>query len=99
MYYFFIINYCRNLNFEKAYCYYRLNQHTEALNIINKLEGNLTDPIKELKAQILYRLENYPECVDLYFDIIKNNSDDYDNIRQANLSAALVYLDRAGVVS
>lgn len=90
---------CRNLNFEKAYCHYRLNQHAEALKIIIDVEGDLDDPIKELKAQILYRLENYPECVNLYREIIKNNSDDYDNIRQANLSAALVCLDNSNVVS
>lgn len=76
-----------------------MNQHNEALNIIDKVEGELSESLKELKAQILYRLEKYPECVNLYRDIIKNSSDDYDNIHQANLSAALVYLDESSVVS
>jgi len=31
---------------------------------------------KELKAQILYRLEQYDDSYDVYRDILKNSSDD-----------------------
>lgn len=70
-----------------------MNKHNEALEIINSLENNLNYNLKELKAQVLYRLENYSECVKLYRDIIKNTSDEYEDEHQTNMSAALVFLD------
>lgn len=48
--------------------------------------------LKELKAQVLYRLEQYEECFDAYRDVIKNSSDDYENEREANLSAVVANL-------
>lgn len=42
--------------FEKAYCLYRLNRTQEALAVLNK-EPNPDAKHKELKAQILYRME------------------------------------------
>lgn len=46
----------RDLILEKAYSHYRLNQVQEALKTVNSAT-NLTFQLKELKAQILYRLE------------------------------------------
>lgn len=46
----------RGLVFEKAYSQYRLNQPQEALKTVNA-SSNLSLKLKELKAQILYRLE------------------------------------------
>lgn len=43
--------------------------------------------LKELRAQILYRLENYEECFEAYENIIRNVTDDYEEERQTNLSA------------
>lgn len=91
--------YFRSLQFEQAYCYYRLNKHNEALEIINSLGNNLNYNLKELKAQVLYRLEDYSECVKLYRDIIKNTSDEYEDEHQTNMSAALVFLDKDETVS
>jgi signal recognition particle subunit SRP72 len=51
----------RNFPFEKAYCQYRLNQPEEALDTI-KAAGTLDQKLKELKAQVLYRLEEYEHC-------------------------------------
>lgn len=85
----------RNLHFEKAYCFYRLNNNTEALKIIDELGPDLNYQVKELKAQILYRTENYEECAKLYRDIIKNTNDDYEDERQTNLAAALSFLDKS----
>lgn len=82
-----------DLVFEKAYCYYRVNKHKEALDIIEQNEERADLRIKELKAQILYRLERFPESASLYQDIIKNTNDDYDDERHTNLSAVSVYLD------
>lgn len=50
---------------------------------------NPTLRIKELKAQILYRLEKYEECFAVYRDIIKNSHDDYEEERETNLAAVL----------
>jgi signal recognition particle subunit SRP72 len=48
----------RELVFEKAYCQYRLNQPQDALKTLNAATS-LSLELKELKAQILYRLERY----------------------------------------
>lgn len=48
----------RELVFEKAYCQYRLNQPHDALKTLNAATS-LSSQLKELKAQILYRLERY----------------------------------------
>lgn len=80
----------RNLIFEKAYTQYRLNQPGEALKTIKG--APLDAKLKELKAQILYRLENYDECFELYRDIIKNATDDYEDERESNLAAVMANL-------
>lgn len=50
------IPFYRTFSFEKAYCLYRLNRSEEALQLINE-ESDHTSNFKELKAQILYKLE------------------------------------------
>lgn len=55
--------------------------------------------IKELKAQVLYRLERYEECFAVYRDIIKNSHDDYEEERETNLAAVLGNLAIEGSVS
>lgn len=82
---------CRDLIFEKAYCYYRANKHEDALKTIEQNDDPDNLRIKELKAQILYRLENFTEAAQIYEEIIKNTNDDYEDERQTNLCAALVY--------
>ncbi|XP_011300118.1 signal recognition particle subunit SRP72 [Fopius arisanus] len=84
-----------NLDFEKAYCLYRLNQVSEALKVVSSIQ-NLSLKTKELKAQILYRLEKYEDCFSVYRDIIKNSSDDYEDERETNLAAVLVHLTAEG---
>ncbi|XP_064465558.1 signal recognition particle subunit SRP72-like isoform X2 [Ornithodoros turicata] len=77
--------------FEKAYCLYRLNKIKEAWKIL----GNIPNPsfkVKELKAQVLYRLENYQECFDVYRDLIKNSEDEYEEERETNLAAVIACL-------
>ncbi len=54
---------------------YRLNETAKALEVINKAK-NPEVKQKELKAQILYRLEKYDESYAVYRDILKNTSDD-----------------------
>ncbi|XP_041476558.1 signal recognition particle subunit SRP72-like [Lytechinus variegatus] len=84
-------NVASGLSFEKAYCQYRLNKIPEALSTIR----NVSDPspkLQELLGQVLYRLEQYSECVNVYKNLIKNTSDDYEEERQTNLSAVIAGL-------
>lgn len=85
--------YLQNLIFEKSYCYYRLNKHEDALKAIEKSEGEIDYRTKELKAQILYRLEDYQEANAIYQEVIKNTDDEYEEERLTNLYATMVYLD------
>uniref|UniRef100_T1GRN0 Signal recognition particle subunit SRP72 n=1 Tax=Megaselia scalaris TaxID=36166 RepID=T1GRN0_MEGSC len=76
------------LPFEKAYCEYRLNQPEKALATIDSCNVNpLPVNLKELRAQVLYRLEKFNESLELYKDLMKNTSDDYDDERKTNFSA------------
>lgn len=52
-------NNLNHLVFEKAYCQYRNNASEKALKTIEAVdEKQLTSNLKELKAQIFYRLVN-----------------------------------------
>ncbi|KAL3290204.1 hypothetical protein HHI36_023563 [Cryptolaemus montrouzieri] len=86
-----------SLIFEKAYCHYRINQHEEALKVIEKSSEVDDNRIKELKAQVLYRLEKYDDASKLYQDILKNSDDDYEDERNTNLSATLLYSKESSV--
>lgn len=83
----------QDLIFEKAYCYYRANKPDLALKTIDSSEKELDFRCKELKAQILYRLEQYHDSANFYHEIIKNmHDDDYEDERYTNLSAVMVHL-------
>ncbi|CAH1153398.1 unnamed protein product [Phaedon cochleariae] len=85
--------YLQGLIFEKSYCYYRVNKPGDALQVIEASEQELDFRVKELKAQILYRVEDFESSVAIYHDVIKNiHNDDYEDERYTNLSAAMVYL-------
>lgn len=76
--------------FEKAYCEYRLNQPEKSLNTIDSCNlSPLPINLKELRAQVLYRLEQFDESLELYKDLMKNASDDYDDERKTNFSAVV----------
>uniref|UniRef100_A0A0A9WRU6 Signal recognition particle subunit SRP72 n=2 Tax=Lygus hesperus TaxID=30085 RepID=A0A0A9WRU6_LYGHE len=81
----------KGLEFEKAYAFYRLNKVDEALKVLDSVE---TPELKhnELRAQVLYRLEKFEDCFNLYRDVIKQTSDDFDEERQTNLAAIIVNL-------
>jgi signal recognition particle subunit SRP72 len=88
------------LLFEKAYCEYRLNRSDIALRTIESANLNpLPANLKELKAQVLYRMEQFDECFNLYKDIVKNSSDDYEEERTTNLSAVVANMSIEGTVS
>eukprot|EP00058_Branchiostoma_floridae_P022788 XP_002608278.1 hypothetical protein BRAFLDRAFT_115079 [Branchiostoma floridae] len=76
------------LKFERAYSLYRLNRTQEALEVIKKIP----EPdyrIKELLGQVLYRLEQHDECLELYRDLIRNSQDEFDEERETNLAAVV----------
>ncbi|KAK8389393.1 hypothetical protein O3P69_008856 [Scylla paramamosain] len=77
------------LAFEKAYCEYRLNKVADAFQTIQGAAQS-TPKVLELQAQILYRLERYDECHEVYRDIIRTTSDDFDMERETNMTAVLV---------
>lgn len=63
------------------------------MKTIEQSEEEIDLRTKELKAQILYRLENFEEASQIYHEIIKNTNDDYEDERYTNLSAVMVYLE------
>ncbi|XP_025107993.1 signal recognition particle subunit SRP72-like [Pomacea canaliculata] len=79
------------LQFEKAYCEYRLNRTEQALSTLRSVT-NLDVRTKELLAQVLYRLEQYQECYTLYKDLLKNTQDEFDAERQTNMAAVVAAL-------
>jgi signal recognition particle subunit SRP72 len=60
---------------------YRLNETSKALEAINKAK-NPELKHKELKAQILYRLEKFDDSYSVYRDILKNTSDDEFEVQE-----------------
>ncbi|XP_064415499.1 signal recognition particle subunit SRP72 isoform X2 [Latimeria chalumnae] len=79
------------ISFEKAYCEYRLNRTENALKTIEGANQQ-TDRLKELYAQVLYRMERYTDCLAVYRDLIRNSQDDYEEERKTNLSAVVASL-------
>lgn len=80
------------LIFEKAYCEYSLNRVDNCLETLTKLDEEDTRRKNELTAQALYKKELYEDCYNVYVDLIKNVSDDFENERSTNLTAALAAL-------
>ncbi|XP_017787201.1 PREDICTED: signal recognition particle subunit SRP72 isoform X2 [Nicrophorus vespilloides] len=80
--------------FEKAYCLYRTNNPQDALNMLNDVP-NPDHRILELKAQVLYRLEQFDEAANVYQNIFRNAPDDeYEEERQTNLGAVVSSLNQ-----
>jgi len=84
-----------DLIFERAYCEYRLNRIEDAHNTLTNVKRDLDEREQELLAQVLFKLEKFSECVDLYRTLIKTNPDGDQSTRQANYIAALAMLKLA----
>ena len=107
-----------DLDFEVAYCHYRLNDPRKALSV---LEGVANPQVRfmilstyflsfyfkihsqvkhsDLKAQVLYRLEEFEQCYGVYKDLIKSTDDNYDTERMTNLSAVTANMaDKSKIV-
>ena len=82
----------KNFHLEQAYCQYRLNNVEESLKCLNGKDVSDDLGANELKAQTLYRIENFDDCYSSYVDLIKNSNDDYEDERMVNLAAVIVGL-------
>ncbi|CAD6196607.1 unnamed protein product [Caenorhabditis auriculariae] len=81
--------------FEKAYIYYRqgeLDQAEEQLATCDKEDFRAL----ELKAQIYYKQEKFQEAFDIFRHLLKNFSDDSDELRRANYLAVQTRLEAQG---
>ncbi|XP_064630339.1 signal recognition particle subunit SRP72-like [Lineus longissimus] len=81
------------LMFEKAYCEYRLNRTRDAL-VTLRFSQSEDLRLKELMAQVLYRLEEYDECYEVYKDLVKHSMDDFEYERETNMSAVMAALQQ-----
>ncbi|KNE66685.1 hypothetical protein AMAG_11185 [Allomyces macrogynus ATCC 38327] len=69
--------------FERAYCLYRLNRLDEALVVVDGLDQDDAN-VQQLKAQILYRLEEWDTCLALHDAMVEampEDHPDYDDLR------------------
>ncbi|CAI5442781.1 unnamed protein product [Caenorhabditis angaria] len=84
-----------NVSFEKAYIFYRQGDLDQALK---ELENCEKDDIRalELKAQIYYKQENFTEAYEIFRFLLKNHSDDSDELRRANYLAVQARLEAQG---
>merc|ERR1719244_707417 len=81
-----------DLKFEEAYCHYRMNDPRKALTLLDEY-ANPQVKHRELRAQVLYRLEQFEDCFSVYRDIIRSSDDDkYETERKTNLSAVTAQL-------
>ena len=78
----------RPYHFEKAYCLYRLERYGESRKTLESLPQE-EERVKELLAQIAYRLEDYDRASAVYSSLVRECSDEFDNERKANYAAAL----------
>ncbi|VDN22911.1 unnamed protein product [Gongylonema pulchrum] len=81
--------------FEKAYVLYRLNEDAAALETLNKAPPD-DYRCAELRAQLLYRAEKFEEASKIFMMLLKEYSDDYDEVRRTNLIATIAQLQAGG---
>ncbi|ODM98392.1 Signal recognition particle subunit SRP72 [Orchesella cincta] len=82
------------LGFEKAYCYYRLQDMKKSKEVLDSCEDSIGK--RELMTQILYRMEMYDESYNSCKELIRVAEDEYDEERQTNLAAINACLIGAG---
>ncbi|KAI8596977.1 hypothetical protein EDD21DRAFT_327606 [Dissophora ornata] len=91
--------------FEKAYCLYRTNQLNDGALLIESKRKELQSSgqqlswdLRHLEAQMLYRMERYQECIELYAGMLKDTprSDDSYNDVLTNFNACKAAVLYAG---
>jgi signal recognition particle subunit SRP72 len=71
----------KQLQFEKAYCFYKTNQLEKSLETI---ENETDERFCLLKAQVLYRLDRFEECLEVYSKL--PDEEDIETNRKACLA-------------
>ncbi|KAF9102397.1 Signal recognition particle core component [Mortierella sp. GBA35] len=93
--------------FEKAYCLYRTNQLNDGATLIEATRkqvqstgGQLPWNLRHLEVQMLYRMERYQECIELYAGMLKDTSksDEGYNDILTNFNACKVALLYSGEI-
>lgn len=82
--------------FEKAYILYRMNEDSAALETLDKAPAD-DFRCMELRAQLLYRAENFEQAAKIFMTLLKDHSDEYDEVRRANLIATLAQMQASGL--
>ncbi|KAK8869879.1 hypothetical protein IAR55_000447 [Kwoniella newhampshirensis] len=83
-----------SLEFERAYCLYRLHREKEALVVLDGLKGK-DRKVEHLEAQIRYRLGEYQRAQEIYEDLLAgcdSSSPEHPDIL-TNLSATTSHID------
>lgn len=78
--------------FKHAYYLYRCNLNGRALVEIGKADENEVR-FMEIKAQLLYRMERCEEAKEIFERLLATHSDEFDDLRKANLIAVQALLD------
>ena len=78
----------KDVDFEKAYCLYRLDRLTESHDLLLTLPSSVC--VRDLRAQILYKQGDYSEAAALYNTLCQEVGDDFSSDRDSNRLAAMV---------
>uniref|UniRef100_A0A2P2HYF5 Signal recognition particle subunit SRP72 n=1 Tax=Hirondellea gigas TaxID=1518452 RepID=A0A2P2HYF5_9CRUS len=81
----------QQMQFELAYSQYRLNKVAAAIDTLDSAPDKDSPRGKELRAQILYRLEQHSECYTVYRELLRTTADDMDMERTTNMAAVQVH--------
>ncbi|CAD5233467.1 unnamed protein product [Bursaphelenchus xylophilus] len=79
----------------RAYIYYRQNKNDEAFKTLEDADPEDLAAL-ELKGQLYYRVEKYPEAYEIYKKLCREVGDDYDDLRRANMLAVLAQAQWSG---
>ncbi|KAK3284578.1 Signal recognition particle core component [Cymbomonas tetramitiformis] len=85
------------LQFEKAYCLYRLSKFDEALEVCKSVQGEKSSPLLQLEAQVLHRLDRAQECIAVYGELLQKQKTQSSNVG-TNIVAAYVEGGRSAEV-
>lgn len=78
-----------NKAFEKAFCHFRLQRMPEALAILDSQKGEAGLHERELRAQLLYRMEKYEEAATTYEGLAGGDDDEFQQEHITNRLASL----------
>ena len=75
-----------------------LSRYQESWKLLAKHPDQDSSKVKELRAQLCYRMEKYDKSFELFKDVISQISDDYADERMTNLMAAMAMGQQYGTI-